>query len=816
MADLPKKALVVIIGGGVVGCSTLYHLAKKGWTDCVLIEKNELTAGSTWHAAGNVPTFSTSWAIMNMQRYSTELYARLGEEVDYPMNYHQSGSIRLAHSDERMQEFERALSMGRYQGIQMEMWTPEETKERYPFMETHDLKGVLYDPTDGDIDPAQLTQALAKGARDLGQKIVRFCPASGVTQHADKTWTVHTEKGDIDCDYVVNAAGYYAQRVGEWFLPYGGRTVPMMVMSHQYLLTEEIPEVETWSKDNGGVKLPLLRDVDISYYLRQEKNGYNLGPYEPNCKGEWMDDGDPMPDDFSFQLWSDDLDRIEDIVTDAMERVPLMATSGVSRVINGPIPYAPDGLPLIGPMPGVANAFEACVFTFGIAQGGGAGKVMAEWIVDGFTEWDMWAVDPRRYTDYTDQDYCNKKGMEVYGNEYAMHFPQHEWPAARDKKLSPVHDRIVAAGGQMGVYNGWERANWYAKDGDDTSEAATHTWGRSGPWQQRIKEECEAVRDGCGVLDLPGFSRFIVKGEGTAEALRGLVTGGLPKVGRMNLVYISDDRGRILTEMSCIRMGDDEFLMITAATAQWHDRDILRAAMPDTTSIEDVTTTRDTLIVTGPKSRDVLGNLTDADLTTGWLTHQAATVAGQPAHLIRVSFAGELGWEVHALNEHMPAIYDAIIAEGATPFGMYALNSLRIEKGYRAWKGDLSSDYSLLEGGLGRFVKLDKPQDFPGKAAILNEKQQGVKKTFVTLVVDAGDADAPYMSCVSKDGEIIGETTSGAWGYRVNASIALGMIKPEFAEPGTELEVEIYGKKYKAVVQKDEPLWDPENTRLRA
>lgn len=816
MVDLPKKARVVIIGGGVVGCSTLYHLAKKGWTDCVLIEKNELTAGSTWHAAGNVPTFSTSWAIMNMQRYSTELYARLGEEVDYPMNYHQSGSIRLAHTDERMQEFERACSMGRYQGIQMEMWTPEETKERYPFMETHDLKGVLYDPTDGDIDPAQLTQALAKGARDMGQKIVRFCPASGVTQHADKTWTVHTEKGDIDCDYVVNAAGYYAQRVGEWFLPYGGRTVPMMVMSHQYLLTEEIPEVEAWSKANGGVKLPLMRDVDVSYYLRQEKHGYNLGPYEPNCKGEWMDDSDPMPDDFSFQLWSDDLDRIEDIVTDAMERVPLMATSGVSRVINGPIPYAPDGLPLIGPMPGVDNAFEACVFTFGIAQGGGAGKVMAEWIVDGFTEWDMWAVDPRRYTDYTDQDYCNQKGMEVYGNEYAMHYPHHEWPAARDKKLSPVHDRIIAAGGQMGVYNGWERANWYAKDGDDTSLEATHTWGRSGPWEQRVKEECEAVRDGCGVLDLPGFSRFMVKGEGTAEALRGLVTGGLPKVGRMNLVYISDDRGRILTEMSCIRMGEDDFLMITAATAQWHDRDILRAAMPATTSIEDVTTTRDTLIVTGPTSRDVLAGLSDADLSTGWLTHQAATVAGQPAYLIRVSFAGELGWEVHALNEHMPAIYDAIIEAGAKPFGMYALNSLRLEKGYRAWKGDLSTDYSLLEGGLGRFVKLDKPQDFPGKAAILNEKQQGVKKTFVTLVVEAGDADAPYMSCIWKGDEIIGETTSGAWGYRVNASIALGMIKPEHAEPGTELEVEIYGQKYKATVQKDEPLWDPANERLRA
>jgi len=815
MSDFPTKARVVVIGGGVAGASALYHLAKKGWTDCVLLEKNELTAGSTWHAAGNVPTFSTSWAIMNMQRYSTELYARLGEEVDYPMNYHVSGSIRLAHSKERVEEFERACAMGRYQGIEMEMWTPEEAKEHYPFLETHDLEGVLYDPTDGDIDPAQLTQALAKGARDMGQKIIRFCPATGVTQREDGTWTVHTDKGDIACDIVVNAAGYYAQRVGEWFKPFGGRTVPAMVMSHQYLLTDEIPEIAAWTKDNGG-KLPLIRDVDVSYYLRQEKNGFNLGPYEPNCKGHWMTEDDPMPEDFSFQLWNDDLDRIEDIVTDAMERVPLMATSGVGRVINGPIPYAPDGLPLIGPMPGVRNAFEIHTFTFGIAQGGGAGKVLAEWIVDGHTEWDMWAVDPRRYTDYTDQDYCNQKGLETYGNEYAMHFPHHEWPAARDKKLSPVHDRVKALGGVMGAYNGWERANWFAQPGDDTSLEATHTWGRSGPWEQRVKEECEAVRDHCGVLDLPGFSRFMVKGEGAAEALRGLAAGGLPKVGRMNLIYVSDDRGRILTEMSCIRLGEDEFVMITAATAQWHDRDILQKALPAGVSVEDVTTTRDALIVTGPKSREILSGMTDADLSSGWLTHQAATVAGLPAHLIRVSFAGELGWEVHALNEHMPTIYGAIIEAVAKPLGMYALNSLRIEKGYRAWKGDLSTDYSLLEGGLGRFVKLDKPQDFPGKAAILNEKQQGVKKTFVTLIVDAGDCDAPYMSCIWQNGEIVGETTSGAWGYRVGKSIALGMVRTELANPGTELEVEIYGQKCRAVVQEDQPLWDPENERLRA
>src|SRR6056297_661345 len=814
MADLPGKAKVVVIGGGVVGASCLYHLAKKGWSDCVLLEKNELTAGSTWHAAGNVPTFSTSWAIMNMQRYSTELYARLGDEVDYPMNYHQTGSIRLAHSKERMQEFERAKGMGKHQGMDLEILDLDEIKARYPFIETHDIVGALYDPNDGDIDPAQVTQALAKGARDMGAQIIRFCPATGVTQDGDG-WIVHTEKGDIACDYVVNSAGYYAQQVGEWFKPYGGRTVPMMVMSHQYVLTDEIPEIEAYSKQTGK-KLPLLRDVDVSYYFRQEKHGFNIGPYEPDCRAHWVDSSDPMPDDFSFQLWSDDLDRIEDIVADALARVPVSGAAGVSRIINGPIPYAPDGLPLLGPMPGVKNAFEACVFTFGIAQGGGAGKVLAEWIVDGGTEWDMWSVDPRRYTDYTDHQYCVDKGMEVYGHEYAMHFPHHEWPAGRDRKLSPVHDRVTELGGVMGAYNGWERANWFAKPGDDTSEESTHTWDREGPWQQRIKEECEAVRDDCGVLDLPGFTRLWISGAGADDWLRGFVTGGIPKVGRMNLVYVADTRGRILTELSCIRLAEDSFVLITAATAQWHDGELVRNALPDGLECRETTTERDALLVAGPKSREVLSGLTDADLEAGWLTHQHCTVAGKKAFLIRVSFTGELGWEVHAANEDMPAIYDAILEAGAKPFGMYALNSLRIEKGYRAWKGDLSTDYSMLEGGLERFVKFDKPQDFNGKAALLAEKQQGRKKAFAILKVDAGTADAPYMSTVWKDGEVVGETTSGAWGYRVNASVALAMLRADIAEPGTELEVEIYGERCKSIVHGDDPLWDPANERLRA
>lgn len=816
MADFPTTARVVIIGGGAVGASALYHLAKAGWTDCVLLEKNELTAGSTWHAAGNVPTFSTSWSIMNMQRYSTELYRGLAEAVDYPMNYHVTGSIRLAHSRERMQEFSRAAGMGRYQGMAIEVLDPDETRARYPFLETHDLAGSLFDPNDGDIDPAQLTQALAKGARDLGARVLRFTPATGISRENGE-WIVHTEKGDIRCEYVVNAAGYYAQRVGEWFRPFGGRRVPMMVMSHQYLLSEEIPDVEAWTRTNGR-KLPLLRDVDSSYYLRQEKNGFNLGPYERNCRAHWATPDDPMPEDFSFQLYPDDLDRLEWYIEDAMARVPLLGEAGISKVINGPIPYAPDGNPLIGPMPGVPNAFEACVFTFGIAQAGGAGKVLAEWVTEGATEWDMWSCDPRRFTDYADHDYCVAKGMEVYGHEYAMHFPWHEWPAGRPKRVPSIYDRLKAAGAQFGAYNGWERANWFAKPGDDTSEEATQTWNRAGPWEPRIREECEAVRDHAGVIAISGFTRLKVEGPGAKDFVDGLTASRLPSPGRIGLLYFPDHRGRIVTEMSCMVHGDDEVGLITAAAAQWHDAEWLSRQAPEGITVSDHTDDAECLLVTGPKAREILVRLTEGhDLNAPWLSvcHEG-TVAGEPCALIRVSFAGELGWEIHCAPDSAPAIWDAVTAAGARPFGMWALNSLRIEKGYRAWKGDLSTDYSLLEGGLDRFMKLDKPADFPGKAALLAEKQRGVKKRFVTLVVEAGEADAPYMSTLWHDGEVVGETTSGAWGYRVGRSVALGMLRADLAIPGTGIEVEIYGERFPAVVQEDRPLWDPANERLRA
>ena len=815
MSGLPKYSRIIVIGGGVVGVSCLYHLAKSGLSNLLLIEKNELTAGSTWHAAGNVPTFSSSWAIMNMQRYSTELYRGLSKEVNYPMNYHVTGSVRLAHSEERMMEFQRAKGMGIYQGMDIDVIGLSELKSKYPFIETHDLKGALFDPNDGDIDPAQLTQALAKGARDLGADIIRFCSATGISKNK-KNWIVNTNKGSIECEIVINAAGYYAKRVSDWFVPFGGRSIPMSVMSHQYLLTEEIPELQERSEKLNS-KLPLLRDVDSSYYLRQEKNGLNLGPYERNCKVHWHESNDPLPDDFSFQLYPDDLERLEWYIEDAMKRVPILGKAGISKVINGPIPYTPDGNPLIGPSPGLTNVYEACVFTFGIAQGGGAGKVLSEWVSEGYTEWDMWSCDPRRFTDYTDKDYCAAKAAEVYGHEYAIHFPFHSWPAGRDKKQSPNHQTIINNGGQMGAYNGWERANWFAKDGDDTSENSTQTWNREGPWFSRVREECLAVNRNVGVLDLPGFSRFKVEGSGASEFLLSKISGNLPAIDRMNLAYFPDERGRVLTEMSIMRHDLNKFTLITAGAAQWHDYEILKLGINKNQNVEvsDITNNWTCLIVTGPNSRSLINSISNADLTLPWLSLQNAKIENKQILLARVSYAGELGWEIHAKNEDMSLIYEKVLSEGATPFGMFALDSLRVEKGYRTWKGDLSTDYSLLESGLERFIKFDKKEVFPGKQSLLSEKQRGSVKKFVSMIIKDNVCDAPYMSTIWHDGKIIGEVTSGAYGHRVNASIALGMVKTDLAISGQTVSVDIFGNDFPAIIQNSGPLWDPNNEVLK-
>jgi len=815
-SKLPSHARVVVIGGGVVGCSVLYHLTLHGWKDVVLLEKNELTSGSTWHAAGNCPNFVGSWTMMKMQSYSTELYRKLGDLVDYPINYHVTGAIRLAHSRQRMEEFKHVCSMGKQMGVEFEMLTNSQIKELHPFIETHDLDGGQWDPLDGDIDPAQLTQALARGAKNNGGKIIRFCPVTKAERLNDE-WVVSTPNGKITCEHVVNAAGYRAAEVGLMF----GRNVPCVSIAHQYLITEPIPELEALK-----YKVPLVRDPDSSYYLRQEKHGLLLGPYEKNCKAHWTSKNDPMPEDFSFQLYNDDLERLEWYIDDACKRVPLLGSVGITRVVNGPIPYAPDGLPLIGQMPGVKNAFEACVFTFGIVQGGGAGKLLADIIVEGESETDSWAVDPRRYTNHVDQEYTQAKAIETYSHEYAMHFPQIQWPAGRPAKTSPIYNELLSAGAVMGSYGGWERADWFTDNESLKKPAASYDRQH---WFDGVARECENVSINCGLIDLTGFSRFEISGDGASQWLETIITGNLPKIGKVGLVYFSSPQGKVLTEMTATRISENNIWLLTGAGAYWHDRDWLNFNLPKSTDIKIKDTTHNigTLLLTGPKSDLLLSNLTKEKLDKinfPWLTHKEASLCGQICRILKVSYAGEKGYEIHVENKKMLKIYNEIIKSGKefnlSHFGMLALDSMRLEKNYRSWKSDLTSDFTILQSGLKRWVNLDK-ESFIGKDSLKRELEIGVTKTFVTLINEDPEDNEPfgepvYLSPVFSGDNYLGPIVSSGYGHRVKKSISMAILDNKILEGlNDQIYIEVLGRKRKASIVK-EALYDPENNKLRS
>ena len=812
---LPSHARVVVIGGGAVGCSVLYHLTLHGWKDVVLLEKNELTSGSTWHAAGNCPNFVGSWTMMKMQSYSTELYRKLGDLVDYPMNYHVTGAIRLAHSRQRMEEFRHVDAMGKQMGVEFEMLSNSQIKELHPFIETHDLEGGQWDPLDGDIDPAQLTQALARGAKNGGAKIIRFCPVTDVERINDE-WAVSTPKGKITCEIVVNAAGYRAAEVGRMF----GRDVPCVSIAHQYLITEPIPELEALPH-----QVPLVRDPDSSYYLRQEKHGLLLGPYEKNCRAHWVTEDDPMPDDFSFQLYNDDLERLEWYIEDACKRVPILGSVGITRVVNGPIPYTPDGLPLLGQMPGVANAFEACVFTFGIVQAGGAGKLLSDIIVEGESETDSWAVDPRRYTNHVDQNYTLAKAIETYSHEYAMHFPQIQWPAGRPAKTSPIYQKLISEGAAMGSYGGWERADWFTND--EKLKYPANSYDRQ-HWFDTVAEECLHTSNHCGLIDLTGFSRFEIKGPGSAKWLENMIAGNLPKIGKVGLIYFASEQGRVLTEMTATRIDEDHFWLLTGAGAYWHDRDWLNFNKPDhlDITIQDQTDEVGTLLLTGPKSDLVLSQLVSENLSNDhfpWLSHKTISISGFESRILKVSYAGEKGFEIHTSVKNMSNIYDKIIEKGEDHqlkhFGMLALDSMRLEKNYRSWKSDLTSDYTLIQSGLSRWINFKK-ENFIGKEALENEARVGSTKRFVTMTIDDPEDDHPfgeavYLSPVYAGETYLGPVVSAGYGHRVKQSIAMAILDKRVSSLNSQLFIEVLGRKRKATII-NQALYDPENLKLKS
>ncbi len=809
MSPPPGHARVVVIGGGAVGCSVLYHLALRGWTDCVLLEMDELTAGSTWHAAGNCPNFSGSWGIMKLQRYSTRLYARLGEEVGYPINYHITGAVRLAQGRERMDEFRHVTSMARHQGIEFEMLTPAEIRNRYPFIETHGLEGGQWDPQDGDIDPAQLTQAFAKGARDKGSRIARGCRVTAVAKQPNGEWRLETSLGPVTAEIVVNAAGYRAAEIGKMV----GRSVPSVVMSHQYLVTAAIPELQSRT-----TKLPLLRDPDDSYYLRQEGDGLLLGPYEWQATPHWTEG---TPDQFAFQLFPDDLGRLERHMELAFGRVPILGAAGLKKVINGPIPYTPDGNPLIGPAPGLHNFFEACVFSFGIVQAGGAGKLLADWVVDGEPEWDLWSLDPRRFTAHATKEYTRVKAIELYQREYAISYPFEERAAGRPIKCSALHDKLASKGALFGARNGWERPIWFAKGPRERALQDQLTLRRS-PITAAIARECNAVAAAVGVIEIAGFSRFEVSGPTAAASLDRMIAGRLPREGRLSLGYVLTPKGGVLSEFTITRLASDRFLLLSAASAQWHDRDLLAGYLArNGARIEERSAETTTLVVAGPRARELLSRLTSADLSSAaspWLSSRSIRIGNINVLALRVTYVGELGWELHVPMQCAREIYDKLFDAGQdlgiSDVGIYAVDALRLEKSYGSWKQDLTTEFSPFAAGLDRFVDLEKPQ-FPGREALILERAKGPRDRLVTLLVDAATADAPAMASVFKGVERVGVVTSGGFGHRIASSIALAYVRQPFARPGEQLTVDIYGERCPAIVSQRSP-YDPQNMRIRA
>jgi dimethylglycine dehydrogenase len=821
---MKTHARVVVIGGGVVGVSTLYHLVRKGWSDVVLLERSELTAGSTWHAAGLLPLFNMSYTIGQLHKYSVDLYKRLPAETGQDVSFHVTGNLRLATCRERMDEYQKYCGTANTIGVPFEVISPARVKELWPLVELGDgaetpsIVGALYHPHDGHIAPADLTMALRKGARAGGAQIYEQTEVTAAKRTASGEWQLTTTQGEIIAEHVVCATGNYARQTGRMF----GINVPSIPVEHQYIVYDESPELKAY-RQAGGRELAVLRESDKSYYLREERMGWILGPYEAGAPARFADG---VPDWFGKSLFDGDLDRLLPHVEAAMRRVPALANCGIKDIVNGPIAYTPDGTPLIGPAWGARKLWLNEGHSFGITAAGGSGWQLAEWIVEGEPSIDMAAADPRRYGPYTSKRYVVAKNEETYRNVFVIHFPDEERPDARPAKTSPVYDKLARMGAVFGQRYGWERASWFAPPGVEPKDQ----WSfRRSNYFPHVGNETIALRRSVGVIDLTPFTKHEVTGPGAESWLDGLVANKVPtKVGRIALCHALTRKGGIRTEFTITKMADEHYYVVSAGAAERYDSDylqkMLELAPAGSVTLRNITTSRGCFVIAGPRSRDVLAKLTDTALDNAafpWLTGQIAEVGlATDVYLMRVNFVGALGWELHFPIEYAHHLFDAIFATGA-PFdirmaGMRAMESLRMEKSYRMWGTDLTPDYTPYEAGLDRFVRLNKGA-FIGKEALERQLAAGVPNRFITLEVhDVTDADPLGNEPIyDLQGTLIGRATSGYYGHNLAKSLAIGYVKPEFAAVGTKLSIEILGEHRNATVLVDSP-YDPENKDLRA
>ena len=771
---MTTETKVVVIGGGVAGCSLLYHLTKLGLSDVVLVEKNELTSGSTWHAAGLCTQFNPSFNMMKLLKYSIELYQTLEEETGQPVDYHSCGSLRLAFSDDRLDEFRHRKGIADTLAVPFEIVSPERAGELFPLLELDGIVGAAHIPSDGHVDPSGVTQAFAKGAVSRGAVITRHAAVTGLSRSRG-AWLVQTTKGDIRAEIVVNAAGQWARG------------------------------------------LPVLRDTDASYYVRREVDSLVVGPFEPETK-PWGLDG--IPEDFHSRLLEPSLDRLEAVLEAAAARVPIFGDAGIKTIVNGPDGYTPDGRCLMGPVPGLPNFHVLAGFSiFGIVFGGGAGKYAAEWIVDGQPSDNMWELDVRRFGDYAHSTgYVAERALDVYGREYAIHYPEEERPASRPLKTGPLYDRLLQRGAVYGARFGWERPLWFALEG-----AARDGYSfRRGSWHEAVVEECRSVRARVGVLDQTSFAKYEVSGPGAFAFLDRLCANKLPKSpGRMALTQMCTPKGGIECDLTVTKLGDESYYVISAAGTESHDIAWIERHLPDDGSVRlaNVTGRSGVLTIAGPRSRDLLQALTDADCSKEgfrFFRCRDLRVGMAPVRAQRVSYVGELGYELHHPVEYQRHLYDLLMAEGQqydiVDFGYRALDAMRLEKAYRLWGVDMSADYTPIEAGLDRFVNFDKG-DFIGRDALLRQRDQGATRGLACLVIDVEDRDAHGYEPVRAGQEIIGYVAAGGFGPVVEKSIALAYLSTDFLEPGTKLSVELLGRKHEATVV-EQPLYDPDNVKL--
>ena len=810
---MKTSAQAVVIGGGVVGCSVLYHLTKAGWKDVMLLERDELTSGSTWHAAGGFHTLNGDPNVAKLQSYTIDLYKEIEEISGQSCGLHLTGGVQLAGTPERMDFLRLAHAKGRYLGMRTEIISAAEAKALMPLIDERHFIGALWDPVEGHLDPSGTTHAYAKSARIGGATIERFCKVEELSQRPDGSWDVVTGKGTIHAEHVVNAAGLWAREVGRMV----GLELPVLAMEHMYLLTEDMPEVAGIMADTGKEVVHAI-DFEGELYLRQEGGGMLMGTYERAGK-PWQPRQTPW--DFGHELLEPDLDRIAPSLEVGFEHFPAFQNTGIKQVINGPFTFAPDGNPLVGPVRGVRNFWCACAVMAGFSQGGGVGYALSNWMVEGDPGFDIWGMDVARFGDWATRAYTNEKVRENYSRRFRIRFPNEELPAARPMQTTPIYDRLLEQGAVMGDSWGLETALWFAPQGVPAEDVVS--FHRSNDFEP-VKAEVEAVRNGVGVTEISNFAKYRVTGPGAEGWLSHLMTNTMPRQGRIVLTPMLNPQGKLIGDFTIAKLRDDDFRMFGSLQAQNYHMRWFERHLPEDGSVrvEALGMRLMGLSIAGPKARDVLARLTDEDVSGDafrFMDVRRMDLAAVPALVGRITYTGDLGYEIWVEPVYERRLYDAIMKAGADlgirNFGMRALLSMRLEKNFPTWFRELRPIYGPFEAGLDRFVDLRK-NDFIGRAAAAREKEEGGTLRRVTMVVDATSADVIGDEPIWHDGEVVGWVTSGGYAHHVDASLAQGYVPVALADDTANgaFEIEILGERCPARLQL-EPPFDPEARRMR-